>query len=63
MLEVVHVDRLRKVSASLTPDTFPSSPPADLPPSDTRLSSHGYWLRSAECPRSVPSPTPLVTYK
>ncbi len=56
--EVDHVDRLKKVRASFTPDTIPSTPPADLPPSDTRPSSHGYWLRSAECARSVPSPTP-----
>ncbi len=61
--EVVHGDRLKKVSASFTPDTIPSSPPADLPTSDTRPSSHGYWLRSAECPRSVPSPTPTLTRK
>ncbi len=45
--EVDHVDRLKKVSAPFTPDTIPSSPPADLPPSDTHSSSHGYWLRSA----------------
>ncbi len=61
--EVVHVDSLKKVSASFTPDTISSSPPADLPPPDTRPSSHGYWLRSAECPRSVPSPTPPLTCK
>ncbi len=52
--EVVHVDHLKKVSASFTRDAFPSYPPADLPPPDTRPSLHGYWLRSAECPRSVP---------
>ncbi len=61
--EVVLVDSLKKVSASLTPDTIPSSPPADLPPSDTRPSSHGYWLRSAECPRLVPSSAPPLTCK
>ncbi len=62
--EVVHVDRLKKVSSSFTPDTITSSPHADLPPSDTQPSpSHRYWLRSAECPRSVPSPTPSLTYK
>ncbi len=59
--EVDRVDRFKNVSTSFTPDTIPSSPPANLPPSDTRLSSHGYWLRSAECPRSVPSLTsPLL---
>ncbi len=61
--EVLHVDHLKKVSASFTPDTIPSSPPADLPPPDTRPSSHGYWLRSAECPRSAPSSTPPLTCK
>ncbi len=61
--EVVHVDCLKKVSASFTPDTIPSSPPANLPPPDTGPSSHGYWLRSAECTRSVPSPTPPLTCK
>ncbi len=61
--EVVHVDRLKKVSASFTPDTIPSSPPADLSTSDTRPSSHSYWLRSTECPRSVLSPTQLLTCK
>ncbi len=59
--EVVHVVRIKKVSASFTPDTIPSSAPADLPPSDTRPSSQGYWLRSVECLQSVPSPTPPVT--
>ncbi len=52
--QVVHVDCLKKVSAFL----IPSSPPADLPPDARRSPSQGYWLRSAECPRSVPSPTP-----
>ncbi len=61
--EVVHVDRLKKVSPSFTSDTIPFSPPTNLLPSDTRPSSHGYWLRLAECPRSVPSPTPPLTCK
>ncbi len=61
--EAVPVDRLKNVSASFTPDTIPSSLPADLPPSDTGPSSHGYWLRSAEYPRSVPTPSPPLTCK
>ncbi len=47
--EVVHVDRLKKVSASLTPATEPSPPsPTDLPSPPDLQSSHRYWLRSAE---------------
>ncbi len=47
--EVVHVDRLKKVSAFFTPTAVPSpSFLTDLPsPPDTRP-SHGYRLRSAE---------------
>ncbi len=40
--EVVHVDRLKKVGTSFTPNTIPSSSATYLPPSDTRSSSHGY---------------------
>ncbi len=58
--EVVHVDRLKKVSASFTRDTIPSSPPSDLPSSDTHPSSDSYYLRSAECPRSLPFPHPTL---
>ncbi len=61
--DVVHVDRLKKVSFSFTPDTIPSSPPADIPPDTHPSPSHRYWLRSAECPRSVPFPTPPLTCK
>ncbi len=63
VMEVVHVDRLKKVSASFIPDTIPFFPPADLPPSETRPPSHGYWFRSAECPRFVPSPVPPLICK
>ncbi len=54
--ESVHVDGLKKVSASFTPDTIPSSPPADLPPSDTRPFPHGYWLRSLSVLDQFPQP-------
>ncbi len=48
--EVVHVNRLKKVSASFTPAAVPSPPPpTDLSPSDTPP-SHSYRLQSAEHP-------------
>ncbi len=47
--EVVHVDRLKKVSASLTPAAVPSPPSLTILPAPPDLqSSHRYWLRSAE---------------
>ncbi len=47
--EVVHVDRLKRVSASLNPAAAPSPPsPTDLPSPPDLQPSHRYWLRSAE---------------
>ncbi len=47
--EVVHVDRLKKVSASFTPAAVPSPPsPTDLPSPPDAHPSHSYRLRSAE---------------
>ncbi len=45
--EVFHVDRLKKVSASLTPAAAPSPPSLTDPltPSPPDQSSHRYWLR------------------
>ncbi len=49
VLEVVHVDRLKKVSASLTSAAVPSPPsPTDLPTPSHAHPSHSYRLRSAE---------------
>ncbi len=47
--EVVHVDRIKKVSASLTSTDAPSPPsPTDLPSTPDLQPSHRYWLRSAK---------------
>ncbi len=55
--EAVHVDRLKKVSASFTPAAVPSPPsPTDLPSPPVAHPFHSYRLRSAERNWSVPPP-------
>ncbi len=47
--EVIHVDCLKKVSASITPAAVPSPPsPTNLPSPPDAHPSHSYRLRSAE---------------